>query len=251
MQKAFSLVELSIVLVILGLLTGGILAGQSLIRAAELRSITADQQRYFAAVQAFRDKYMAMPGDMLNATLFWGKDNTRCAAHTGTAATPGTCNGNGNGVWELDAIENYRAWQQLAMAGLIEGSFTGYVSPVAFTTPPVIGRDVPASKMSNRYWVLGWFSQLETTNGEVGFSGVADIRENYLFFSSVNPGFWTSTASLRPEEAWNIDTKMDDGRPAQGKVRSANDNGCTDVGTSAAQYNLTNSSTPCSLGFIF
>ncbi|PZP83692.1 MAG: type II secretion system protein, partial [Azospirillum brasilense] len=55
----FSLVELSIVLVILGLLTGGILGGQSLIRAAELRTISTDANRYITAAQTFRDKYFA------------------------------------------------------------------------------------------------------------------------------------------------------------------------------------------------
>jgi prepilin-type N-terminal cleavage/methylation domain-containing protein len=69
-QRGFSLVELSIVLVILGLLTGGILAGQSLIRAAELRSITTQFNQYVSATQSFRDKYMALPGDMPNATRF-------------------------------------------------------------------------------------------------------------------------------------------------------------------------------------
>ena len=70
--QGFSLVELSIVLVILGLLTGGILAGQSLIRASELRAATAEYQRYATSIQSFRDKYMALPGDMTNATRFWG-----------------------------------------------------------------------------------------------------------------------------------------------------------------------------------
>ena len=71
MQRAFSLVELSIVLVILGLLTGGILAGQSLIRAAELRSVTNEFQRYIVATQSFRDKYFAAPGDITDAHRFW------------------------------------------------------------------------------------------------------------------------------------------------------------------------------------
>ena len=71
-RSAFSLVELSIVLVILGLLTGGILSGQSLIRAAELRSVTTEYSRYTAATYSFRDKYFALPGDMSNAESFWG-----------------------------------------------------------------------------------------------------------------------------------------------------------------------------------
>ena len=82
-RSGFSLVELSIVLVILGLLTGGILAGQSLIRAAELRSVATESQRYMAALNSFRDKYFALPGDMANATAFWGAQN----------ATPATCHG--------------------------------------------------------------------------------------------------------------------------------------------------------------
>ncbi len=56
--NAFSLVELSIVLVILGLLVGGVLSGQSLIRAAELRSITEDYARYVTATHTFKDKYL-------------------------------------------------------------------------------------------------------------------------------------------------------------------------------------------------
>ena len=60
-KQAFSLVELSIVLVILGLLAGGVLSGQALIRAAELRSVTADYQRYTAAIMVFRDKYFSFP----------------------------------------------------------------------------------------------------------------------------------------------------------------------------------------------
>ncbi|PZU43073.1 MAG: prepilin-type cleavage/methylation domain-containing protein, partial [Sphingomonas sp.] len=63
----FSLVELSIVLVILGLLTGGILGGQSLIRAAEIRSIGVDFNRFSTATYTFRDKYMGLPGDITNA----------------------------------------------------------------------------------------------------------------------------------------------------------------------------------------
>jgi prepilin-type N-terminal cleavage/methylation domain-containing protein len=70
--RGFTLVELSIVLVILGLLAGGVLAGQGLIRAAELRSITTDQQRFLIAIRAFRDQYRSLPGDMPNATLVWG-----------------------------------------------------------------------------------------------------------------------------------------------------------------------------------
>jgi prepilin-type N-terminal cleavage/methylation domain-containing protein len=68
-SSAFSLVELSIVLVILGLLVGGVLSGQSLIRAAALRSVTNDYSRYSAAVNTFKDKYFPAPATAPVATV--------------------------------------------------------------------------------------------------------------------------------------------------------------------------------------
>ena len=59
-QRGFSLVELSIVLVILGLLVGGVLGGQALIRAAEIRGVLADKDKYLAAVYTFKNKYQAL-----------------------------------------------------------------------------------------------------------------------------------------------------------------------------------------------
>src|SRR6478736_3210874 len=98
MRKGFSLVELSIVLVILGLLTGGILAGQSLIRAAELRAVGTEYGRYATATQTFRDKYLALPGDFKDATRFWNRLNSNADCVTSSSTTvgsPGVCDGNG------------------------------------------------------------------------------------------------------------------------------------------------------------
>lgn len=97
-HDGFSLVELSIVLVILGLLTGGILAGQSLIRASELRSVSVDLVRTQTAVMSFRDKYMAIPGDMSTATRFWGAAHaTPATCRTTSSSSTATCDGDGNG----------------------------------------------------------------------------------------------------------------------------------------------------------
>src|SRR6187399_2125428 len=97
-MRGFSLVELSIVLVILGLLTGGILAGQSLIRAAELRAVSTEYSKFVTAGRSFRDKYFALPGDMANATSFWGTAVTCPGKVTADARTDArTCNGDGTG----------------------------------------------------------------------------------------------------------------------------------------------------------
>ncbi len=247
-MKGFSLVELSIVLVILGLLTGGILAGQSLIRAAELRAVSTEISRYQSALYSFRDKYMALPGDMRNATRFWGDQATgtgACADPAIPDGTPGTCNGDGNGLIGASMAgsdENWRVWQHLAMAGLVEGSYSG----VGNATSPyqTLGVNVPASKLSNSGWSL--------------YSRAPGIYINSPWFPLEYGTFLTlgrthnqthmGTAPLVAEEMWAIDMKMDDGKPGQGVIVSVTStlNGCNSSTDSAtATYNVTNKTDNC------
>lgn len=260
-QRAFSLVELSIVLVILGLLTGGILAGQSLIRAAELRSIGTDVNRFVSATQTFRDKYLALPGDMLNATSFWGKNNTACSGDSGTAnATTGVCNGNGNGYIADSASiaggtsEGFQFWRQLANAGLIEGTYTG-LAGASSVNDALVGTNVPRSKISNAGFTQRALTGLFAGNSNA-YSGQYD---NFIQFGGQITGTTTAGALLRPEEAWNIDIKMDDGRPATGKIIPRDTtgfgiaNGCTTSASAtdvSGNYNLSVSAVNCSLYFI-
>ena len=110
-NHAFSLVELSIVLVILGLLTGGVLTGQSLIKAAELRSVTTELNQWQTVVNTFKGKYFAIPGDMSNAHLFWGSAggsgfiDDGCESATGTGTQ--TCSGDGNGLLDQRGTTEY------------------------------------------------------------------------------------------------------------------------------------------------
>ena len=246
-NQAFSLVELSIVLVILGLLTGGILTGQSLIRASELRSVSADFQRYQAAVNTFRDKYFALPGDMRNATSFWGVQNaTPATCQTTASSTALTCDGTGDGQI-CCGYEIFRAWQHLANAGLIEGTYSGIDGGAGAGYDPVIGGNVPRGKISNTGWSF-WHS-----------SGGADANwftlkalGNMLAFGTDN-NYLTQGAALKAEEAWNIDTKMDDGKPAYGKIiamkgtTSVIPNCATTAVETTAEYNVTNSTISCHL----
>ena len=68
-QSGFTLVELSIVLVIIGLIIGGILKGQELIGNAQIKNVASQAQSYQAATAAFRDKYGALPGDLVSANM--------------------------------------------------------------------------------------------------------------------------------------------------------------------------------------
>ncbi len=249
-RSGFSLVELSIVLVILGLLTGGILAGQSLIRAAELRSVSTEANRWVAATQTFRDKYFAPPGDFAKATQFWtavagnSTDNWTTTCYSTYTQGTATCNGDGSGTTNTGA-ERYRYWQHLAAAGMIEGSYTGD-SPGAL----VRGSNIPGSKLSNAVWVLNY---MPNDAGTAGYMFAGDYGH---MLQLRDPG--SAVSVLKPEEAWNIDTKMDDGKPSTGKIFSsygttyapvtcATASGVTDR---TATYNLVDSGKDCSLFFL-
>ncbi|MBN8543605.1 MAG: prepilin-type N-terminal cleavage/methylation domain-containing protein [Alphaproteobacteria bacterium] len=258
-RHGFSLVELSIVLVILGLLTGGILAGQSLIRASELRAASTEYQRYAAAVNTFRDKYFAIPGDFSSATRFWGRLNANadCVTNSSAAvAAPGACDGNGGGTLNdagtaSQSGELMQIWRHLALAGLIEGNYSG-LSGATNGTDFVIGTNSPKSKLGNAGW---------GTRGLGVYAGDAQAYAmdygNLFVLGGQLAGLPPHTAVLKPEEAWNIDTKMDDGKPAQGKVIARYwNNACAaaDDGTHAnndlaASYKLSDSTNQCSLYF--
>ena len=258
--SAFSLVELSIVLVILGLLTGGILTGQNLIRAAELRSVVTEFQRYQTAVQTFRDKYFALPGDMSNAIDFWGSAGGSgtlgdgCESATGTGTQ--TCNGDGDGRIDngppSEYTEGFTFWHQLASSGLIEGTYTG-VNGADSTTHTLIGENTPSSKLSSAGLTIAWVSgYMSSENYNIG-----QPYNNTLIFGSQNTSYETSAPILSPEEAWNIDSKIDDGKPSYGRIVNRYINDLCSVANSGssissnlnARYKLSDSSIRCALNF--
>ena len=249
-QCAFSLVELSIVLVILGLLTGGILGGQALIRAAELRSLVTESQRYTTAVRTFQDKYFTLPGDMANATAFWGKSAADCNAQTGAAASPGTCNGNGDGVISYPVAaggtgEAFRGWQHLALAGLIEGTYTGNAGSVSASDPDA-GVNAPASRLKNGVWGYGYWDNTVLLSSYMFNYNML----NSMIVGSEGDNAYADGPLLRPEEAWNVDTKLDDGRPGTGRVLALNATACTNAAGATsrnADYRLADSGLLCSL----
>jgi len=249
LRAAFSLVELSIVLVILGLLTGGILSGQSLIRAAEIRTVSTDYQKYMTAIYSFRDKYFALPGDMAMATKFWpaadGSTGSTAGCMTQTS-TSATCNGNGDGqiTTSTASYEPWRIPQHLALSGLIEGSYPGWA------TTPTPGVVAPRMKVDATAVVF------------VEYGAIAGTTQYFSMPAGHNGSIFTLTAPytfLTPQEAWNVDTKMDDGRPSQGKVwgyKGTTAQPCTDranqaagAADAAAVYNLLHTGKACYVDF--
>lgn len=255
MRAAFSLVELSIVLVILGLLVGGILAGQSLIRASELRAVGTEYQRYLTATHAFRDKYMALPGDFSNATRFWGLQvvGSGCTSRAGiaTASSPGACDGNADNAVTAGAAgeagEGMQYWRHMALAGLIEGTYSG-LAGAGHASHCVVGSDCPASRISRAGWGL---RHLPTFAGNG--TDWAGQYGHFYDYGANTANSYPSGNVMTPAEAWNIDTKLDDGMPGLGKMLGYSPTVCgeaTGPTDFAANYRLSSNDTACRLHFL-
>lgn len=262
-KSAFSLVELSIVLVILGLLVGGVLSGQSLIRAAELRSVPTEYSKYMAAARTFQDKYFALPGDMANATAFWGI-GSGCTTSVGVAATPGTCNGNASGDLTETGTGNSTYselnlfWQHLTNAGLIEGTFTGQTISSGWIGYVSSGINVPKAKLQNGTWAIAdWANTTGDSHWLNMVYGVSGPSRLWLGTASNTSGGIPSVGYplVKPEEIWNIDTKIDDGKPATGVLRVIGVSNCTtsatgaDAAIASANYRLSNTAVACAFMF--
>ncbi len=254
-RAGFSLVELSVVLVILGLLTGGILAGQNLIRGAKLKSITSAKESTKMALDIFRDQYLDLPGDLPDATDYWGAvggAGAGAACFTADASAGGTCNGNGDGkinyapgatagsdVWEWG--ERFHLWVHLAYAGLIEGKYTGKTDHPSLSFIGKGGVNLRASKFSNGHYDV--YSTPNVTS--------ADRFDNFRNVISMTLMTMTGPGVLTPKEIWNIDEKIDDGLPGYGaigttKASTSYSPDCSTSDTqSDAKYNLDHSDSDC------
>lgn len=228
MRHAFSLVELSIVLVILGLLTGGILAGKSLIHAAELRKILSESERFTTAIHTFKDKYFGLPGDINNADKFW----------------PTVTNGNADGkLYAVD--EHVDAWQQLSLAGLIEGSYDG-IWDVSGYSPP--GSNSPKSSYGTAIWAI---------QGDIIDTGSWSVYkriDNHLILTGDTVSAGNSIRVLTASDAWTLDTKKDDGKAQYGKFLASGtavcvNNSISNAPNPAVDYDLTAVATDCVIYF--
>ena len=129
-QAGFTLIEIAIVLVIIGLLLGGVLKGQELITSARVRNLISQQDGIKAAYFGFLDRFKALPGDYTAATTN--------ITNVSTVATCGASgNGNGNGRIEGNGApnEDILAWDHLSHAGFINGTYVCAAAESNTTTP--------------------------------------------------------------------------------------------------------------------
>jgi prepilin-type N-terminal cleavage/methylation domain-containing protein len=255
MKRGFTLLEMSIVLVVIGLLVGGIMLGRSILTTSRLQTVITDADNYTTAIGNFKQQYQGLPGDLVNATSFWGTDSTSCPSGGGTT---GTCNGNGDGQiggisGSGNEFESFRFWQHLHLAGFATQNFSG-VAGSSSTLNAVIGTNVPSGSMEGSgfsvVWEGGGNAMADTTNYYTG------SYNNILVFGNIITKKLTYGPILTPDQAASLDRKIDDGVPGTGNVRtmlptSTYAPSCA-VGSTASTstYNTSSSGVLCSLIFL-
>lgn len=247
-NSGFTLIELSIVLVILGLIVGGIVGGKSLIHQAELNKVIADLNGYKTAFNAYVNQYDSIPGDHAEATQYW----------------PGqTADGNGDGmIWDTGSwnagnsrYEDEKSFSHLGLAEIIPfraaGTFVdGNLAELGVHLPkgPVDGQGYRFESVPCGQW------QISNSTGlnQYGRQGTR------LVAGKIDTGTDLWMPFLKPADARNIDTKMDDGKPASGQLMAneATNGDCVEgkTGDSDAdkgdnKYNVGNAAVVCNIGY--
>ncbi len=224
-KSGFTLIELSIVLVIIGLIIGGVLVGQDLIQSAAIRSTIAQIGKYNTAVRAFQNKYGYYPGDIpdpLASNSGLSARGVYSGEGDGDGVIKGTSAGgaNNNCGFCVQSGETVMVWVDLATAGLIDGGFNTATLQSGQYFPSQINPALyfPAAKIGNNNYIY-IFSGGLTGNGN------ALISDDSVWFgmsatTAIVTGSWqfSSSPGLTVAQAYNIDQKIDDGLPQSGRV---------------------------------
>ena len=234
-QTGFTLVEIAIVLVIVGLLLGGILKGQDLINGARVRNLADMNAGVQAAYYGFIDRYRQVPGDM-----------TAAAAASAIGDPAITVGGNANGrIDAADWGEASALWVHLTRAGLLQGSYDGG----ATSATRYRAATVAPQNAFNGYMLLGQTRDYSTTGG--GPSATQAVRLGLVLGDNVPVDI-----------ARELDLKIDDQRPLTGALRFTGTTTVSHRGVSEAatlcmssattnEYDIAGDAQQCNLLYIY
>lgn len=229
-QCGLTLVELAIVIVIIALIATGIMVGRDMIRSSQIRAVVNESQFYIQALNNFKDKYGALPGDFSTATSVWTEQNAVAATCVVTVTSLDlTCNGDGNGWITTQGTsstyyEQFRAWQQLYLANMIPTNVTPITGGDG-TQDRKPGYNIPKSKLEGAGWGLVGLSVNYVLNTDTSILNyyANDVPPNHVLSLggktySALAGKSLQQAVLSGPEAKSIDSKIDDGMPNHGKI---------------------------------
>lgn len=210
----FTLLELSIVLVIIGLIIGGILVGQDMIKAAEVRATVGQIEKYNSAVNTFRSKYNAIPGDIpQQAAGNYGFLQLTVASTDGAGDGNGLIEGGGAGL-TVPQGETLLFWRHLSEANLVDGSLgqvgnSNIVAATGLVTGAVttVSTSIPPTKINLTNYLVVY------AQGGFNFYQLMPISG-----VDATPAYTFNTTGITPQQANNIDLKLDDGLPNTGIV---------------------------------
>jgi prepilin-type N-terminal cleavage/methylation domain-containing protein len=231
-EAGFTLVELAIVMIIIGLLIGGILKGQELIGNARIKSTISQLKGVEAATSSFRDAYNAMPGDMATP-------NTRLP---NCLAAP--CNAGGNGDGQVvspftgaPTAEGQGFFVQLSAANLLTG-----IVPTVGAGGLVWGANLPVSPIGGGLQV-GFFVGNAPLSNQQGPAIAGNVAAgHYLALHNAPAAGMPAAGTMSATAAARIDRAIDDGVPNTGIVLAAGAGACAaaNLYTEATQGNTCN-----------
>ena len=218
-NRGFTLTELSIAVLIISFLAGGVLLGRQIIRSASNQGMITDLERYESAYKTFRLKYKRSPGDMPNAFEYFA--NTIGCTDLDVNTDNNGCNGDGNGRIGNQSIlnvENLRAHQHLSAASILS---TVDITTGVDVTSAVIGQNSPPSLYRNE--ATYFFSSDNLNNNYKNINSIS--------ISAAQNDGWDAPV-VEVLDALSVDTKIDDANPYTGKVIAYNENDSECVATS-------------------
>jgi prepilin-type N-terminal cleavage/methylation domain-containing protein len=254
-KSAFSLIELSIVLIIIGLLIAGVTGGASLIKSSELRAAISEARGWSTAVNGFYNQFNAFPGDynvaIGSTTGAAGNNNSQINAFT-TATNPSGVASAANQCLLTTAptagcaYEDNVAWVQLKNAGVVDTNIvsnptTAFINTPAWavSTNATYGITNPQSKIKSSGWLFDYGTNGSTAGTNQNGQNVVVLAAAVTAPSAANSyvnGSATVAGAITPADALSIDTKVDDGKYNTGRIQGINP---------GVAYNATTSATTC------